>query len=288
MRHVDTKKALALHHRAKELFNQLGIKDGLMRAANIAGIIHCSRGEYDAGIESFIESIRLRERAGRASLTILPMNIARAYNDIGHGEEALEWATMALERFKSQPVRRSFTHLAMATALINLGRLEEAFEYLEKGKQLMLKSGLETAIIACHYVEGIYDSSQGRLTDAMFNFERALEVSQQIKKQNDVFRSLLQLAECEVSLFNPNSKNDEAEFSGQWMEQLYDEINRIDVPGIRGLALLLQAKLRLKQGRRKEAETLMHEVRLVAQSPGVKFLYEKEEELRTLLGFVDN
>jgi tetratricopeptide (TPR) repeat protein len=284
---TDTKRAETLSDKVMALCTQLGHRALQSEMYNIQGKFRIIRGEFDAAIENRLESIRLSEKIGAPTVSIIPHNLAWSYNEIGDGEAALEWANMSLSTVRSQPSDFPSAHFERARALIRLGRLEEARVDLDTGHKLALNVGKELLIQSSYLITGLLEMAQERHLDALQSFERALEICRRIGKQNRINSCLLRLTECELSMFQINEDNKSIEYAGKWMERLEKKVDEKDIPGIRGLLLLLKAELRLKQSRRDEAEELMRDVRILSNQPGLKFLDDKVATLGALADHMD-
>jgi tetratricopeptide (TPR) repeat protein len=195
---------------------------------------------------------------------------------------------MALDTFRSRPWAAPLPYFDVARSLIQLGQLDEAKTYLDKGKEILLKTGDEFFLLVEYYVDGLLEMAEGRPQDAMQSFERSLEICDRIERQRRINQALRSLVECEVALFERTPGNESDECSGVWMERLEEEIEEKDIPGIEGRLLLLKAKLRIKQGRKEEAETLLNDVRRLAENPHVRYLADRVTDIRMQARILDS
>jgi tetratricopeptide (TPR) repeat protein len=280
VRNFDTTRALNLLSKAEDMANQLGLPGVIRHSKNLRGTVHLSRGEFNASLDCFQAFISIAEKAGAPTITMLPHNLAWAYNEMGKGEEALEWAMMALDTAKAQPKDLPHAYFDAAHALVNIGRLREAREYLEEAQRRGLKIANEIYLQSGHLISGLLDMAEGRHLDAMQSFEKSFEICERLGRQNRLNSSLLRLTECELVLFESNEETKTAESSGHWMERLEREVAEKEIPGIRGRLLLLKAELCLRQGRRDDAEALLREVRTLAENPHMSYLGEMISNLR--------
>ncbi|MHA2067456.1 MAG: hypothetical protein ACXABY_24075 [Candidatus Thorarchaeota archaeon] len=273
----DTGRALDAVQRASEIWKHLG-------AANIGyfhgmGLVYATRGEFSAAIEHSLESIRLSEGKGIDLKGTMVVNSLVTYlNMIGKGEDALEWVKICLDH--KNPGFQAWAHIRMAWSLINIGRLDEATEWLQKGHQLVLKHGAEMPLLDTYLVTGLLERAHGEIEHAMASFEQAFGHAERINRQSRKNPCLLYLTQSELDLFKVDDENRDADISGPWMARLDEEVREKDIPGIRGLALLLKAELRFKQGRLEEADELMTEVRRLGEQSSMSFLKDKVTELR--------
>ncbi|MFX1367204.1 MAG: tetratricopeptide repeat protein [Promethearchaeota archaeon] len=287
LNNTDTKMMLAGLDKSMALCSKHGLSTLLSYMYNVRGIIHDTRGEFDAAINCYLEAIELLEKTRSPTMAGLPGFLAWSYSEMGNGEEALEWASMNLLTAKSQPHTLPSAYLLRARALIRLGRLDEARVDLDNGQEMALKVANELLIQGVHLTTGLLEMAQDRPLDAMQSFERSLEICERIGEQNTINSILLKLTECELSILQVNDDTESAEHSGKWMERLEKVVIQKELPGIRGLLLLLKAELRLKQSRRNEAKSLIREVRDLSGQPGLKFLNDRAATLETLSGHLD-
>ncbi|MHA2141797.1 MAG: hypothetical protein ACXADC_07030 [Candidatus Thorarchaeota archaeon] len=280
LRNHDRTRALQLVSQAEQLADKLGLSSAVYSSIMTRRQIHSARGEYSAVIDLNQDLIQLREKGGVPTLSEVPHSIAVTLNEIGESEDALEWGRMALDTIRSGPWAAPLPYFDVARSLIQLGQLDEARTYMDKAKEILLKTGDEFFLLVEYYVDGLLEMAEGHLQDAMQSFERSLEVCERIERQRRINQALCSLVECEVALFERTSENESDDCSGAWMERLEEEIEEKDIPGIEGRLLLLKAKLRMKQGRKEEAETLLNDVRRLAENPHVRYLAEWVAELR--------
>ena len=282
VKNFDTAKALRLISKSETLSRSQGHSYSIADMQNLKGIVHSSRGEFSASVESYQECIRLHERMGSPTMSVLPFNLASTYNEMGLGEEALEWAMMAIDTLKSHPSHLPLAYFAVARALVNLGRLKEAREYLDEAQEMGLKIADEIFLQKGYIISGQLEMAEGRHLDALHSFERAFEICERTGRQSRLNSSLLRLTECELALFENNKDTQFDETSGPWMDRLERETNEKDIPGIQGRMLLLKAELRLKQGRKDDAALLLSKVIELAENPEMSYLRERAESLRSL------
>ena len=117
-----------------------------------------------------------------------------------------------------------------------------------------------------HRALGLIERAEGNLSSAMHSLEHAHEI------RGDDPPTLVELVRTELELFNPTERNFADDVSGPWMQRLDERVSASYMPGFLGLALLLKAELRRKQGRHEEEEELLGRVKEIAKNPGVLFL----------------
>jgi tetratricopeptide (TPR) repeat protein len=285
LRNVDTKKAHEMLDKANELMKLLGFdaeKDWGYH--NIRASVHNARGEYSLSMELYDIAIRFREsQRVYQSLRFLPLNVSFLYSELEDGENALEWAKMALESrsfLSDHPTFKAMTLTRMARALVLLGDIEQAEMYLNQSEAESLKAGSESTVAENLVVAGYIETAKGNLANAMYHFERGLEVAEKINYQNRINSCLIGLVKSEIAMLESTDATALLERSGPWMKLLQAETDKKDLPGIQGILILLKTELRLKQGRIDDANELLKEIRSIAKKPGLRYLNDKAHDLQ--------
>ncbi len=232
------------------------------------------RGEYSEAYDLNLENLKSLESIGATGGTYIH-NLSVMCNEMGNGREALEWAQQAVNAYDKMPLFRPVAHFDVAWSLVNLGRLSEAEEQMKLGREYLVKSGYESVLAIEQMVNGILERAQGDYESAMDSLERALDINLKENRHNRATSCMVRLAETEVMAFNPDPVNTQEESSGVWLTRLEKYGEEMDLPGVIGLVLLLKGQLRLKQGRLSEAQELEHEVRRMAELPGLAYLKDR-------------
>ncbi len=264
--------------KAKMICEELGDIRGLMLIKSLIQVISHMRGEYTEALNINFENLESLELIGEKPVVDLH-NVAFMYNEIGDGNEALEWAKLAVDNAKNYPINYPYALLDYTWALINLNRLKEATEYLDLARKLIFKSGIE-AIIAFEYlVTGLLERAQGDYDSAFESFKNSLDINIRNGRNNRVSSCLIKLAETEVQTFEPTIKNRDENFAGYWHERLEKHANEMELPGVIGIELVIRGELRLKQGREDEAHGCIQQVLEMSEWPGLDFLKKMAHSL---------
>ncbi|MFW9833080.1 MAG: tetratricopeptide repeat protein [Candidatus Thorarchaeota archaeon] len=283
LRNLDTKQSLEALDMAREISKELGLDiREYFNYNNIRGSVHNARGEYNLSLQFYNEACRILETQ-TSELRFVPTNLSWVYAEMEDGENALEWAKMALVRplpISYESHGMSITLSRLARAFVLLGDLEKAEKYLEESETQALKIGYDGAIAENHIVAGHLEIARGNLDEAMFHFERGLEIAEQIHYQNRINSCLIGLARTEIAMLEADDTTSQRDTSGPWMKLLESEIERKELPGIRGQFLSLKAELRLKQGRYDEVRSLLRDIRTMAKEPGLDYLDWKANKLQ--------
>ena len=274
IKHSDLGKAIDLLLTTRNLCNQLGYRYGSGMVQGELAHIMGLRGELDAAIDYQLEKVGSYEEIGlqtRRTHAIL----ALYFNQMGNGRNALRHAKLALELLdKPDHLTRwsPYPHAQMTWALINLGRIDEAKDELEKAVRFVAKTGSTLQHTFTKIVEGIFDRSENNHESAAQIFEEVLRVCEEnpIPLWENI--CLLNLVEIEIERLPSESIDINIDSSGPWMERLNEHVQKNDLPGIAARSILLKAKLLQKQGRYDEVRGLLKEVLKAAESPSMKYL----------------
>lgn len=288
IRNLETGKALEMLETAEEIVETLGFEaEELWSYCNVRHSVHNSRGEFDLSLQFLQKAIKNREvQRLQTSLRALPLNMSYVYAELEDGENALEWAKMALANPKfmsSEPGFMVVTLTRLARAFAVLGDIEQAEVYLEKSETESLKVGIDRIIAENLIVTGHIERAKGNLEDAIFHFQKGLDMSEQISYQNRINSCLIGLVKTEIEMLESDESNALLETSGPWMRLLQSEVGRKELPGISGILLLLKVELRLKQGRMEEASSLLEDIKRFAKKPGLGYLGKKADKLQSIL-----
>ncbi len=280
---TDPSKALEIIESCAVKEKEFGCFNRYTDLLGVLGLIFDARGEYNAAVRSFEETIERRHKFNLKSREHLgPSAFSRSFRRMGYVKEALEWAKIALT---SKPVMsprvqsiavQVLANLCMSAALAMLGRIEEAKSYLDVGTGFVLKSGSETWMSDVYLCRGLIERAEGNLPEALENFENALEINEKLQRQSRMNECLFLLAETEVQHYmeGPDSEGIIALHRITTME---DMARKKDLPGVLGLALLLKARMLLFEGHDEEAQTILNQVRELSENPGTAFLKDRIE-----------
>lgn len=258
---------------AQGIVRSLGDRDGEAMILTNVAVISAGRREMEEAIKAQIEALRIKESIGH-NTSVGAYNLSRHFADLCQGREALEWAKLALERWGHLRSSAPYAHLAMANALIQLGRLEEAKEHLDRSRELVFGAGLEMALGDWYGTNGLLERRMGDPESAMYSFEQAYEVHERTRRQSRLRRGLLNLTETELMLFSPTKENRDDETSGPWMSRFRDVVDELQIPGLTAEYLLLEAELRTMQSRTKEAEEIMAMVLEITDNTALRPIHE--------------
>ena len=280
-------KGLDLLQSVADIDNHLGFFDRSTGLFTVMGVVLDARGEYDAAVRSYEESLHLREMSHPGlSQRFIPTCLSRAFRRMGLYEEALEWARMALtqqpilSRIPSQGLDVT-AHVNMSAALAHLGRLKEAKEHCEIANQITLKTGSELWLSDVYFCTGLIERTEGNLIDAMASFERAFEIVERLERQGRINECLLMLAETEIQLNYEMVTGRQDQSKSHWLSLAEEMARRKNLPGVLGQVLLLKAKVQFLHNENRTAQSILEQVLNLSENPGSRFLQQKISTLRS-------
>lgn len=272
---------------ANYIFDELGHKLGLADNLATQSGLYSATGEYDRALDCLFESLKQRESLG-VNNWIIPTNVAWIYNIIGDHSAALEWSEYALISICMCDNLIGYPHLQRARAMINVGRIEESIEHLDAALQYALKEGDERLMKLYDVTLTLLQRAEGNISSALLNLEGQIQSDYPTLTLYDLNEYLLLLAETEVFAFKHDDTNSLLEYSGPWMERLEERARDKEQAGLLGLALLLKARLRLKQNRKSAAKYLLEEVQQMGRIYNMEFLCERAMNLGERVGLIDS
>jgi len=271
VKHTNVNKAIELFSVSKDICERLGYHAGIGQVQHHLGLIMGFRGEFDAAIEYQQKYIEIAESLGHRT-ELQKSIIAHFYNQIKEGEKAYELAIPMVELGQTSIRYNAFPQANLAWAHINLGNYDVAREELDIARDFGIKSGTEAQMMWVHLVEGLLDKAEANYDSAIVAFEEVL--AHLVEDPTPAITNIcyLNLTEIEIDTLAEEHLVRKSEFSGPWMELLFEHIEENDLPGIRGQAILLLAKLRQRQGKDEEVRKLLQEVHRLANSSSMKYL----------------
>lgn len=290
MMNIDITRAMEFTQTAHVLASELGVPRLKTEAIQGVGMVSTVLGEYDLALHAWIESVEELQTQGAPECHSY-IRIAQLYADLGESENALEWAKMAME-VDAKSARPGglddhiCPHVAMANALIVAGMLDKAEKYIEKSREIALRSGQELLLSMHYYVQGLFEIASGDAISGLDTITRALEISERIDGHPArLNRFLLALTRAEVELFESQGRSElDPCDSGPWMHRLEHESRKNGLLGIQMQHALLKAEFQEKLGLPDVAMETLESALSIHDSPGVitlrKQILSKIQELK--------
>jgi tetratricopeptide (TPR) repeat protein len=228
---------------AKEMLEKLGDTGGLADTLFQLSKIYSIRGEYEKSINDTLEVIRLRQLLSK-SIGPYALTLSTLYNVVEDPQAGLEWAKMAEEEMQQNHKPRAL--LNQVWALVLMKKKETALELLDRVREVVLKSGMESHLAALYMIDGIIEMDEGNYMQAESSISNAFEIYEKRGSLMSSFVCLWMLAKNEVEIatlleYDYTIKED------SWLFRLEKKARSEKLPGILAQALILKAYLLLKQ-----------------------------------------
>ncbi len=181
---ADLDKAQEAVDRAKTIAENNGDKRGMAATLHQQGILLMHKGDVDAAIESYKESIKLKDELNDSSIGNTYAELGRAYYFRGNYKQARFYYREALKAKPAVDVEITVNNnLAMVFKMQGMLEyaLEEFRQSLEKARQFNLryqKSFLFNNI-------GVVEREMGNLDEALESHEQALEIDRAVGAKLD-------------------------------------------------------------------------------------------------------
>jgi tetratricopeptide (TPR) repeat protein len=276
VKQVNFGEAMSLLRVQRKICDDIGCKDGLAHTAHVHGHITMARGEYDTAIRYQQEYLDYRESRG-LPVGFMKCIIASLYNLVGDGKTAMSLIIDAAAEML--PDAQGYARLQEAWALLHLDQLEDAFESLEKAREISLKGGEETHIGLIHFVEGLIEKHKHDYPSALFSLERALEIFERTQSLSYTNMTLLPLVDIEIETYAFDKADKKTKTSGPWMQKLIEHIEQRDMLGVTAQAYLLEAKFRFKQGRSGDSKKLVKKAMKISEKTDNPYLKDMAEQV---------
>lgn len=193
-------RAFDLAHESRELFLQCGDQRGVAWSYHNVGMIYQATGDGRRAEEAWKESLRLFSELeypfGRARLNQILGDLYR--EDLGQAEAALEYYRQSLDcgAVSGSAFAEAGPLLGMAITLRQLGRTDEAAEYLRRAEEVNRSEGFYFARIRLEQAR--LQQQLGNPEDALVLLTEALSSIQedsQLPVAADIYALLSEIAE---------------------------------------------------------------------------------------------
>jgi len=272
---TDYQKAMQFIDEAYSISKSLGIprliRSTLFRMSSISRTL----GEYDLALNCLFDATELKPSIRSPHLHI-PLDVSSIYSDLGKGKDALSWALMFDEEEYAGGRAGASAHgcpeIEKARALLLLGRTNDAFEHIDRLKDIAFKVGWEPYLADYYYVSGLYEIAIGETATGIQMIERALEIYERLAIQRSVNMCLLALTRAEIMEYEIDDSILDPRDSGPWMNRLEKEASEKRLPGILMQHALLKAEFRMKLKQTDVAREILEAALKISDQPTVKTL----------------
>jgi diguanylate cyclase (GGDEF)-like protein len=197
----DDYEAPLLH--SVELMRTLGDEAGEAEAVNLWGVIHHTRGEYQAAVDHFKLTLALRRSLADAfGETAALSNLGMALREQGRHAEALETLLQSLELANrvGEPRATAYAHLNIGKTLAELGDAATAQGYFREALALVAPTSDRGLECTAHAELGKAQLSLLQHEDALQHLHRAWQLSEQTANSGDQARVMCALGALHQSL----------------------------------------------------------------------------------------
>lgn len=286
---IDVREAMEGVQRAYNLSAELGVPYLETISIMNLGMLSSITGEYDLALLSWHKCVTYLQTQGDLNCH-WPIEISRLYADINRGNDAVEWAKEAIAIDEGVIGVGGLDdhlcpHVTMAYALIVQGKLCAAQSYLDKSREIALRSGQEALLSEYYFVQGLHEVISGNTADGMDTLARSLEICDRTGSRPLLTnRCLLALARAEVERSDCEDINEYyRDEPGPWMIRLEQESRKRGLIGIQLQHALLKAEFQNKAGLHDVAIETLKAALGSYDSPGVETLrIQVENKIRDL------
>lgn len=171
----DHEAAVGSFTEAETIARENGLLDLAAGAAVNRGWALWLAGRQDASIEAYEQGARLAREAGDVTRLMLALgNLGIAHTAAGRHEDALAVYEEYLPHVADDPDEAIDAHLNCATALVNLGRYEEANGHLDEAERVAQDNG-RAAIVSVYLNRGAIRERTGNTDEAFALYWKAFD-----------------------------------------------------------------------------------------------------------------
>jgi two-component sensor histidine kinase len=178
--------ALRNHLEALRLRQQFGDKRFIAISYNNIGLVYRSRKDFQNAIRYYKESLAIKEEMGdeKGILNTL-INIGSAYQSNSQFDSALAFAQRAWERAFSLHLDNDIlaAESNMAAAMVNLGRLDDAFPLLASVEKKAVAAGDKKSLLTIYETLGDAWKRRERLAEAQNIYLKGLDLASGNKRR---------------------------------------------------------------------------------------------------------
>jgi tetratricopeptide (TPR) repeat protein len=269
----DPKGAIKLSKKVLKVQEDLEYNVGIFSVLNNLGFYSTAIGEYDNALDYYTRAVEYSKRTPFSSYHA-ELNLSVLLSNLGQKEKALEHAKNAMEIAENSGEIAPAPYIEMARALIDVGNLSDAREYLEKGGELAFQVQSKKELARYHLVQGILSKERGDVDGAMSSMKRALRMADSIGILYYILRTLLYLAEVEAAAYVSDRKLpiEDAILSLHRINQIATEQN---IPALKIEIMLLRSELDLLRDDKDSARKRLDEALEITLESELESLEEK-------------
>ena len=131
--------------------------------------------QYEEALEYFNKSLELEPKDDYSLY-----NRGRIHEKLGNHELAKEDYNKIIELAKTEKITHHRTYRFMALAYIHLGKVQEANDTIEKGKEMEKRDNPDTPCFCMYQVSAVYFKVQNKLGEALGEIEMAIKLKNSV------------------------------------------------------------------------------------------------------------
>ena len=133
----DVAEGISVMESVRQVFEDLGDREGVARCLNALGYCHSAQGAYDLALDLYRASAKEAEKVDRLDLAgAAAMNMAECLQELEAPEEALQVVEHFRQHYEIASYNLHITHATAGLVYRALGRLEEAERELRQSIQM--------------------------------------------------------------------------------------------------------------------------------------------------------
>jgi tetratricopeptide (TPR) repeat protein len=273
LKNVNVKEASVVFEDLYELVENLQVPAFFTEILNDASLLYETMGEFDLAISCHEEMMKILDVGDRRISDTTFIILGRTYATLGDGEKSLEWINRGIEQ--NAPFESAMMLLYKAWALALVDRVDDAEQTLERGYELVIKTGLERLLGSYYHISGVVESRKGDLLAGLDFLEKAFTIANLRAIRHQKNRILLDLARTENLIATQSKEGAKIAAPGKWLSTLEDYACSCNLPGIRMYAALLKSDFYQNNGQLKDALATLQDALTITDSLGVQTLRRK-------------
>ena len=185
-------EALALHLKALEMYRQLHQPQKVALTINLLGNVQIHAGHLTEGLESLMESYRLRsEQQDIHGLASSCLNIANAYTLSGDYHHAIEYATLGTEHCIAigNNHRLPEHYIGLAGIYLQFENYPEALNYAQKVIAISTEQGDKRNLYLALECAAQAQEKSGNLAEALRHYKQFIDIKQQVLNESTAHKT---------------------------------------------------------------------------------------------------
>ncbi len=235
---INPVQSIIYGQQARALAEILKDSTGLAFANRVIGVAHWARGSYDFGLEYLLDGLSIYEsKKDTLGIGNCLMNIGLIYADRSDNELASKYYFDALNLFKKKEAhgRIATTYTKLATILIEEGKFEEAYDFLDRAGTIHWKNDFLYGMVEILNRYGLLYTKIESYDSAEYYFDKAIYLGKRIDDFNGITKSMIELADVELAREDIQAADDllaqslvyaRKVQSHKWLKEIYERLHK--------------------------------------------------------------